>query len=177
MAFFYYNSETGIRYNPSSYQLEQDGRIYVNPDAETLADLGFEPVTTEERPDDLFYVVTGPSTEGVYNKTPRDLVAVKANQTAIQKQIAYSLLSQTDWYVIRELEEGTAIPAEISSYRNSVRTTQATNCSKVAEAADIAALESLVKAPAVVYPDPGDLTVTATNSEPHLLEYPALDSE
>lgn len=178
MSTFYYNPNTRTRYIPgSSAQLEVDGRIYVSPNSETLEGLGFEEVTMESRPDDNFYIVQGPDTDGTYDSTPRDLDTIKEIQIAKQKQIAYSLLSSTDWYVIRELEAGTAIPAEISSYRNSVRTTQETNCSSISEAADIPTLEALVKNSAVVYPDSSDLTVTATNSEPHLLEFPALENE
>lgn len=38
-----------------------------------------------------------------------------------QDQTAHTLLTSTDWYVTRKSEEGTEIPAEITSYRREVR--------------------------------------------------------
>ena len=46
---------------------------------------------------------------------------LKSNHIARIKSQAAGLLSSTDWYVIRNAESGTAIPANISTYRTAVR--------------------------------------------------------
>jgi len=46
---------------------------------------------------------------------------LKSNHVARIKSQAAGLLSSTDWYVIRNAESGTAIPANISTYRAAVR--------------------------------------------------------
>jgi len=46
---------------------------------------------------------------------------LKSNHVARIKSQAAGLLQSTDWYVIRNAESGTAIPANISTYRAAVR--------------------------------------------------------
>lgn len=55
------------------------------------------------------------------NLIPRDLAELKTNYIAQTKQTAGSLLSPTDWYVTREVEEGTNCPTNIKNYRRAVR--------------------------------------------------------
>jgi len=47
---------------------------------------------------------------------------LKSNHVARIKSQAASLLQSTDWYVIRNAESQTAIPANVSTYRTAVRT-------------------------------------------------------
>ena len=47
---------------------------------------------------------------------------LKSNMIAQVKHTAGTLLANTDWYVTRKSEKGTAIPAEIEAKRNAVRT-------------------------------------------------------
>ena len=64
---------------------------------------------------------------------------LKTTWIRITKETANSLLSQTDWMVTRKSEKGTAIPSDITSYRDSIRTSCATietkinDCTKVSE--------------------------------------------
>ena len=60
----------------------------------------------------------------------------------IKKQ-AGGILSQTDWYVTRKSEKSTAIPSNISTHRDAVRTKQAEMETAITNAADTAALETL----------------------------------
>jgi hypothetical protein len=46
---------------------------------------------------------------------------LKSNHVARIKSQAAGLLQSTDWYVIRNAESGTAIPANVSTYRAAVR--------------------------------------------------------
>ena len=51
---------------------------------------------------------------------------LKTEWVAQQKQIAGSLLANTDWYVTRKAETGAEIPADVLAYRESVRTISGT---------------------------------------------------
>ena len=59
------------------------------------------------------------------------------------KKRANGILSKTDWYVIRKSEKSTAIPNNISTHRDAVRTKQAEMETAITNAADTAALETL----------------------------------
>ncbi|MDA7798382.1 hypothetical protein N8956_00110 [bacterium] len=52
-------------------------------------------------------------------------------------------LAKTDWYVTRKSEKTTAIPSNISTHRDAVRTKQASMETAITNAADTAALETL----------------------------------
>ena len=49
-------------------------------------------------------------------------LGVKSVLKAREKETAGSLLAKSDWYVTRKSEKGTAIPPEITTYRDAVRT-------------------------------------------------------
>ena len=53
---------------------------------------------------------------------PKDLATLKALWVNKQKEIANSLLSPTDWKVIRQAEDGTAVSSKDKTYRGNVRT-------------------------------------------------------
>ena len=52
-------------------------------------------------------------------------------------------LAKTDWYVTRKSEKTTAIPSNISTHRDAVRTKQASMETAITNATDTAALETL----------------------------------
>jgi len=52
-------------------------------------------------------------------------------------------LARTDWYITRNTEKSTAIPSNISTHRDAVRTKQASMETAITNAADTAALETL----------------------------------
>ena len=56
---------------------------------------------------------------------------------------AGSILSQTDWYRIREADGGTAVPSNVSTHRTAVRTKANAMCTQIDGAADIDALIAL----------------------------------
>lgn len=175
MSIFYYNSETGDKRTPDQGQVEADGRIYVQPSAETLLTLGYEQVIIGPRPDERFYIVTGPDNAGAYSSTPKDLDEVKASFLKIEDTKAGAALASTDWYVVRELEISEAIPADVQTYRAAVRTVNNENEAIILLAADIPALEALINAPEEVREDVNDVTsAMVANSDPHLSSYPRL---
>ena len=69
---------------------------------------------------------------------------LKTQWIAIQKQTASSLLTPYDWYVIRKLEETTAIPATVSKFRDDVRSACAEREKKIKAAIDVTALKKLI---------------------------------
>ena len=76
------------------------------------------------------------------------------------------ILSETDWYITRNSEKSTAIPSNITTHRDAVRTKQAEMETAITNAADTAALETLY-----TYTDQEDGTATRP-----LGELPELES-
>ena len=60
-----------------------------------------------------------------------------------EKQTADYLLSRYDWLIVRKAEKGTAIPAEITTFRDAVRTACNTREAEIDACADTAALVTL----------------------------------
>jgi len=52
---------------------------------------------------------------------PKDLADLKTNWISQQKATAGSLLSETDWMIIRKEEASTAVPGATQTYRTAVR--------------------------------------------------------
>ena len=61
---------------------------------------------------------------------------------AIKKQAA-GILQNTDWYITRKADAGTAVPSSITTYRAAVRTKAAEMETAITNAADTPALETL----------------------------------
>jgi len=72
---------------------------------------------------------------------PKPVADLKTQWIDVQKRTAGSLLSKTDWMIIRKEEAGTAVPSATQTYRTAVRTQckaredQITACSTTAELA------------------------------------------
>ena len=73
-------------------------------------------------------------------------VAVKGLKTVlienIKKQAAI-ILQDTDWYIVRKADAGTAVPSAITTHRAAVRTKCAEMETAITNAADTPALETL----------------------------------
>ena len=59
------------------------------------------------------------------------------------KAQAQGLLNQTDWYITRKAEKNTAIPSNITTWRDGIRTKQAEMETAITNASDTPALETL----------------------------------
>ena len=73
-------------------------------------------------------------------------VAVEGLKTKLIRTVkaqAAGELQDTDWYVVRKADAGTAIPSSITTHRNSVRNKQAEMETKILDASNVAALEAL----------------------------------
>ena len=76
---------------------------------------------------------------------PKDLNdLLKAEWTKNVKEAAGSLLSQTDWYVIRQAENSAAVPADVLSRRGEIRTLSNEKETAIAACEDVAALAEYV---------------------------------
>jgi hypothetical protein len=87
--------------------------------------------------DDRFYW-------GVDN--PKDLAVLKTLWTTTVKQTANSILSQTDWMVIRKAERDVAIPQATVTYRAAVLAECTRLVTVIVGAADVPALVTVVTA-------------------------------
>ena len=61
----------------------------------------------------------------------------------ILKKQAAQILQETDWYIIRKADAGTAVPSSITTHRAAVRTKAAQMETSITNASDTAALETL----------------------------------
>ena len=57
-----------------------------------------------------------------------DIIEFSASQVKLIKQEARALLSTTDWYVTRKTEKNVDIPANVSTYREDVRSVSDQRC-------------------------------------------------
>jgi len=83
--------------------------------------------------------------------TAKDLDVLKTEHKQIINSQAGGLLNDTDWYVIREADGGTACPDNVSTHRAAVRTKANAMCTQIDAASDVDALAALY-----VYDDDGD---------------------
>jgi hypothetical protein len=121
---------------------------------ETFTSLGFTQVILQQRPDDRFYIVSQVNADGSYDSTPRDLNQLKLNFIMQQKNTAKQLLSESDWYVIRAMESDAGVPDDFRDYRISVRAASDSRCAEIFAAETVEALETLIKAPSLLYSTP-----------------------
>ena len=71
------------------------------------------------------------------------ILGVKSVLKRNEKGMASQRLSKYDWYVTRKAEKGTAIPTEITTYRDAVRTACDTREKEIDACADTTALVTL----------------------------------
>ena len=157
MASFWLDPATNKRYNEGrafTYNNVQYTRAGAT--AATFTSLGFNGVTVGARPDDRFYIVSGPDNTGAYSSTARDLATLKDNFKKQVKLEARNILKTTDWLVVRLAENSDAIPAAVATFRDNIRTVSDDNCTKIDACADVAALKALIDAPREVLVDVND---------------------
>ena len=147
-----YRIGTPFEYNNSSY-------TYAAATHDTFMSLGFTQVIVQQRPDDTYYVVSGPSSTGAYSSTPRNLAELKLNFKLQQKRAAHQTLRKSDWYVIRSMELGVvaaAVPVALSDFRAAYRAASDARCAQIDACTTVEELETLMKAPAQVLSDPNN---------------------
>tara|TARA_Y100001938_G_C7963916_1_gene365784 strand:- start:61 stop:621 length:561 start_codon:yes stop_codon:yes gene_type:complete len=118
-------------------------------------------VVQQAKPDNKFYWVSGPSVDGSWTATPRNLddvtetiegedittLGLKSQWIATTKETANSLLSPTDWQVIAKAERDRAIDSDVATYRAAVIAKCAAIETSISNAADLDAFKQLFDAP------------------------------
>ena len=97
------------------------------------------------------------------NNAVSDLTELKTNKISIAKSYANQLLSDTDWYVVRNAETSTAIPSEITAFRTAVRTNYAALKTAITDAANVAAVAALYSSASSANSN-GSITIDGTSS-------------
>ena len=124
----------------TNYYINTDITYAYNSDADTVS--GSYGTATAKAIADTLYTSededNGLGTEGeVKNKGLKTQHKEKINRAAA------GFLSDTDWMVVRAAEGGTAVPSANTTYRAAVRTAANSMCTKIDNAANLAALIAL----------------------------------
>ena len=120
--------------------------------AEDKAAAGVTEVVPESPPDSRFYTWSQ-NADGTIIKTAKALadsgsgdtlvLGVKSNLKQAVNSQQGSLLDQTDWYIIRKADNATAIPSNVQTWRDAIRTKGDAMKSAIDGAANTAAVEAL----------------------------------
>ena len=110
---------------------------------EEKAAIGIEEIVEESPPDSRFYKWSQ-NKDGTINSSEQPLQKVKDSFVAQIKNTQNSLLSSTDWVIIRKADSGKAIPADVQTYRDSLRVKGDEMEVAVTGADSIAQLEALL---------------------------------
>ena len=124
----------------------------------------------------LTYNVGVDEVTGTYETTERDIADLKKNMIRQTKDMAASLLVRDDWMVIREAEGGTAMPDNIKTYREAVRTESNEKVTAINALSDLDAIKLYDATPytetrkTATYDELGNVTYGSPNveSERHL---------
>ena len=97
------------------------------------------------------------------NNAVSDLTELKTNKIVNAKGEANGLLSNTDWYVVRNAETSVAIPSQITAYRTAVRANYAVLKTAITNAANVDAVAALYSFTASANSN-GLITIDGTSS-------------
>ena len=81
---------------------------------------GLVEVIYQPLPNSKFYNATH-NADGSVNKVAKDVDAVKERLINEIKTSQGSLLSQSDWYIIRSMDNNTSIPNNVKTWRDAIR--------------------------------------------------------
>jgi hypothetical protein len=152
---FLYNKTTEIKPNKAwtdANGIQHPSNWHIWSD-EHKASMNIEEIILETRPDSRFYNWIDNGLEGVSNITARPLddvttdgrtkKGIRPDYIRQVKEQQGSLLTQTDWAVIRKADTGADIPAKIATWRAAIRT-KATEMEKaITDAKDMDAFIAL----------------------------------
>ena len=140
----------GIYEVEMDYSKRKDEKWYINTDVTYAFGSGkvtgsYGDATAKAHADTLY--TNQDKTDGKI-PTGKDVgdVAVEGLKTKLIKDVkkeANRLLTETDWYVTRKSEKSTAIPSNITTWRNGIRSKQAAMETSITNASDTPALETL----------------------------------
>ena len=78
---------------------------------------------------------------GSYTQTDRDVAGLKEGMIIHTRAMASGILARDDWMIIRETEGGTAMPANVKTYRAEIRTESGTKEDEINALSDIDAVK------------------------------------
>ena len=87
------------------------------------------------------YAVLDDEVVGSYTKTDRDIAVLKESMIEQTRQTASGILVRDDWMSIREAEGGTAMPANVKTYRAAIRTESGTKEDEINALSDLDAVK------------------------------------
>jgi len=124
----------------------KDKQYYINTDqsfnfASDTVTASYGTATAKPLNDVLF--TAQDETDGLGTEGEIKQYGLKPQHKAVINSQAGSILSDTDWMVIREADGGTAMPSNIKTWRASVRTKANSMCTQIDNAADVDALAAL----------------------------------
>ena len=91
-------------------------------------------------------------------------IGLKTQWIRQQKEIAGSLLAQSDWYVTRKAEAGTEIPADVATYRTAVRTVSGQREAQIAAVTTVEELKALLESQPKVWAEATQTMVDNTET-------------
>ena len=94
---------------------------------------------------------------------PRPLAGLKISKVNLAKEETASYLTKTDWYVVRKTEKNTAIPSEITAFRDAVRANYITLKTAIGNASDIAGLQAIYTTTAGASTDAKEIDATSSS--------------
>ena len=97
--------------------------------------------TAKPHADSLF--TAQDETDGLGTEGDVKVEGLKTQLIKTIKQQAAGILQDTDWYIVRKADAGTAVPSAITTHRAAVRTKCASMETAITNAADTPALETL----------------------------------
>ena len=101
----------------------------------------YEDATAKAHADTLFTAQDETDGKGTEGEVKEEGLKTRLIRT-VKKQAA-GILINTDWYVIRKADAGTAVPSKITTHRAAVRTKAAEMETSITNASDTPALETL----------------------------------
>jgi len=137
---FYLSPEGGRYYLGTQFTYED--RIYFGT-VETFASLGFPEVVVQPMPNPTYYTVGNVNDDGSWNYTAKPVADVQASQSAGARSNTFNTLQPSDWYVVRQQENGTPVPADWGSYRQGCRTACETYVAAIGLASTTEELEAV----------------------------------
>lgn len=93
--------------------------------------------------DDPVYNASSNVVEINYTNTPKDLDSVKSVMISQTNQSAYTILLPSDWMVVKALEIGGSVPANWTTWRQTIRTEAADYCAAINACSSMEQLEQL----------------------------------
>jgi hypothetical protein len=136
---FYLSPEGGRYYLGTQFTYED--RIYFGT-VDTFNLLDFTEVIVQPMPNPTYYNVGALNDDGTWDYTEKPLAEVQDSLITNSNNTSHSTLAPTDWYVIRETENGTVTPAEYTGYREAVREACNLYNAAVTAAPDVSTIET-----------------------------------